>query len=398
MRLLFVALRSPFTSQSGNTLILRNHLDALHVRHQIDLAALGTDADAEHADLRRWCERVVMVPPPSPAVRRLAQASGLLTGRPLRVSAYSSQDLRAVIARLVIERSYDAVVVQLCEAAQFLPLPATLPAIMDFEDPPSIKLRRTIPWLAPRPRRAARLDLPLMRRYEARVARAFDRLVFVSADDAREFGEEHGCPDKVACVRHAVETGVAAGHAAARVEHSIAITGNMSHPPNVAGVRFIVREVFPRVRQAIPGAQLWLVGANPAPEVRDLARVDGITVTGQVPDVGVYLTRARVALCAVPVVLGTQTKVLEAMANGTPVVTTTAGNRGIDGVDGVDLYVADSPELFTDRIVSLLRGTRWSAMSDAGRTLARDSFSPAQAAADLERVIAETIAGRRRHV
>lgn len=394
MRLLFVALRSPFTSQSGNALILRNHLNLLHTRHQIDLAALGTDADAEHVDLRRWCGRVVMVAPPSPAERRVAQVGGLLSGRPLRVSAHTSRRMRAVVSRLLRERTYDAAVVQLCEAAQFLTLPATLPTIMDFEDPPSIRLMRTIPWLAPRPRRSAQVDLPLMRRYEARVALAFDRLVFVSADDARAFGEEHRCLEKVACVRHAVEPGIAAGHDAARVEYSMAITGNMAHPPNVAGVRFISREVFPRVREAIPEAQLWLVGANPVPEVLALAKVDGIMVTGQVPDVGVYLARARVALCGVPVVLGTQTKVLEAMANGTPVVTTSAGNRGINGIDGSDLHVADSPEVFADRIVSLLRGTNWSAMSDAGRRLVRDVFSPARAAADMERVIADALAQR----
>jgi polysaccharide biosynthesis protein PslH len=390
VKLLFIALRSPFSSHSGNSLILRNHLRHLHGRHEIDLIASGDAADAEQPDLQRWCRRVLMAPVPGPAERRIAQATGLIRGRPIRVSSYANADFERTVRRLIADQRYDAVVVQLCEAAQYLPAPPC-PSVMDFEDPPLIKLTRTIPWLTGASRRAASVDLRLIGRYEGHVAKAFDRLVFVSHTDAQEFGVAHGCLDRVASVHHAVEFRDDAPGFEARRGHAMVVTGNMAHPPNVAAVNFLCSQVFPLVRRTVSDAELWLVGADPVAEVRDWARVDGITVTGAVPDVGAYLSRARVALCGVPVVVGTQTKVLEALAAGTPVVTTAAGNHGIHAESGRHLYVADSPTQFATRAVSLLRGERWTDIAEAGRRLLQDSFSPAGAAAELERVIAGAI-------
>ncbi len=393
MRLLFVAVRSPFVGYSGNGLILRNHLGVLHERHELDLVAFGSPDDAAHPDLRRWCTRVVMVPPPSALSRRLAQATGLLSGRPLRVSTYAGGALGAAATQLARERRHDAAVVQLCEAAQSGPQVAGLPCVMDFEDPPAVKLQRTLPWLDLKARIAARIDLHLMPRYEAAVARQFNRLVFVSGADADAFGRTHQCLDKVARIHHAVVPEAVVPGFDDRVPGRVIVTGNMAHPPNVAAVRYLCRDVFPRVRQRHPGATLRLVGANPVPEVLAWGRHDGITVTGAVADMRAELAQARVALCGVPVVLGAQTKVLEAMATGTPVVTTTAGNHGVDGLAGRQLHVADTAEQFAERTVQLLRGEGWSDMSAAAVELVRASFSPAHAAEALERVIAAAMAG-----
>ncbi len=398
MRLLFVAVRSPFVGYSGNALILRNHLSVLHDRHEIDLIALGRPGDAAHPDLRRWCTRVLMVPPPSAVARRLAQATGLLSGRPLRVSTYASAALGAAATQLARERAYDAAVVQLCEAAQFRPRVAQLPCVMDFEDPPAVKLQRTLPWLDRKARIAAHVDLGLMPQYEAAVAVGFDRLVFVSASDAETFGRTHGCAGKVARIHHAVVPEAMVPGFDSREPGRVIVTGNMAHPPNVAAVNYLCRDVFPRIRQRLPGATLRLVGANPVPEVRAWGGQAGITVTGAVPDVRAELVRSRVALCGVPVVLGAQTKVLEAMATGTPVVTTTAGNHGVDGLSGRDLHVADDPDRVADRTVQLLRGEGWDAMSASALALVRTSFSPSQAAEALERVIAEAIGEHRSRI
>lgn len=395
MRLLFVALRSPFVGYSGNALILRNHLSALHERHEIDLVAFGGPEDAAHPDLRRWCHRVVMVSPPPRLARRLAQATGLLFGRPLRVSTYASDALAAAATQLAQEHAYDTAVVQLCEAAQFRPRVAGLPCVMDFEDPPAVKLRRTLPWLDLKACIAARVDLQLMPQYEASVAARFDRLVFVSASDAEAFGRTHQCVDKVARIHHAVVSEAVVPDFDSRELDSVIVTGNMAHPPNVAAVTYLCRDVFPRIRQLRPGATLRLVGANPVPEVRAWGGHEGITVTGAVPDVRAELARSRVALCGVPVVLGAQTKVLEAMATGTPVVTTTAGNHGVDGLSGRDLHVADTPDRFAECTVKLLRGEGWDAMSLAALALVRTSFSPSHAAEALETVIAAAIAEHR---
>lgn len=395
MRLLVVALRSPFEGHSGNALILRNYLAYLGPRHVVDFASVGTAEEAGHPQLRGWCARVAMAPPEGAGGPRFVQAAGLLAGRPIRVSAHANRAMCEMVGRLMTETSYDAVVVQLCEAAQFVPAAARVPSVLDFEDPPHDKLERTRPWLEGRARLAASIDLLTMRRYEAWCARRFDRLVFVNQRDAEAFGAAHGCAGRVATIPHAVDAGPLPAPEASRAAHQMIVSGNMGHPPNIAAVDFLCREVFPRVRAAMPDATLRVVGANPTPAVLAWASVPGITVTGAVDDIRLEVSRARVALCGVPVVVGAQTKVLEAMACGTPVVTTPAGNYGIDAISGRDLHVADTPEAFALQVLTLLRGDGWTAMAEAGRRLVVERFAPERAGAQLEAVIDDA---RRAHV
>jgi glycosyltransferase involved in cell wall biosynthesis len=391
MRLLFIAVRVPCPAESGNALILSNYLRYLGRGHEVDLIAFG-DLDRQKCEVDHWCSRVVVVPPPARAASRVRRKAGLLTREPLGVRAVESSNMRRAVEALVRERQYDAIVVQLYPAAQFRPAAFDRPVILDFEDPPSIKVERTMPYVRSWRRALARIDHRRLIRYERDCTRRFDRLVFISRQDAREFGETYGCTEKVRWVPHGVASErVDGADRPKRVDGMMVVSGNMQHPPNVAGVEFICREVLGRVREVVPDATLWIVGANPTKAIRSLARSGSVMVTGWVSDVRQYLRQARVALCGVPVVVGTQTKILEALACATPVVTTSAGNHGIEATSGEQLYVADDPRLFADRIVSLLKGERWDAMSFAGQRLARDRFDWSQTGAALEHVILEAI-------
>ena len=394
MRVLFVALHLPHTVQAGNALILSNYLRYLGDRHEVDLIAFG-ERGRDRGELDRWCSRVEVVPPAGRLARRGFKLFGLFVNKPLGVSYYWSPTMRRAVDELVRQRKYDAVVVQIGAAAQFRPTHFEGPVIIDFEDPPSLKLERTAQWLSWWPRMLARIEHGRMLSYERRCAEWFDKLVFISRRDAREFGERHHCLEKVSWVPHGVNIPLgAAADSSERADGMVVMSGNMAHAPNAAAAEFICREVFPKVHQTIPHATFWIVGANPTRAVRRLGRSESIRVTGWVPDVRSYLQRARVAVCGVPVVIGTQTKILEALACGTPVVTTSAGNHGIEGVSGRHLYVTDDAREFAEKISSLLKGEGWTAMSSAGRCLALERFNWHHTGAALETVICEAIAER----
>jgi glycosyltransferase involved in cell wall biosynthesis len=98
---------------------------------------------------------------------------------------------------------------------------------------------------------------------------------------------------------------------------------------------------------------MWIVGTNPTPEVTQLDG-DGVHVTGRVDDVVPYYSRSTA--CVVPLRAGggTRLKILEAMALGRPVVSTSLGCEGLEVVDGEHLFIADSPEQIADKVVRLL--------------------------------------------
>jgi glycosyltransferase involved in cell wall biosynthesis len=168
----------------------------------------------------------------------------------------------------------------------------------------------------------------------------------------------------------------------------------MFHKPNVDAVEYFCRKVFPLVCKQVPTATLWLVGARPVGSVRKWAMNSQIRVTGFVPDVRTYLRQAVVSVCPIRLRIGTQTKILEALACGTPVVTSSAGNHGIRAVSGEHLYVADHPVEFADKVVALLKGDRWNELSQNGRRFVVENFTWERSAAKLEQIL-ERLVGTR---
>lgn len=127
----------------------------------------------------------------------------------------------------------------------------------------------------------------------------------------------------------------------------------MNSAPNVDAATWFCSEALPRIRAKIPGARLSIVGGDAAPQVRALAREPGIEVTGRVPDLRFYMSRAEVALAPIRIGAGLRNKVLEGMSMGLPMAITPVGNEGIRAVHGENVVAADGPEAFAEETVGL---------------------------------------------
>jgi polysaccharide biosynthesis protein PslH len=122
--------------------------------------------------------------------------------------------------------------------------------------------------------------------------------------------------------------------------------GAMSYAPNVDAARWAATELLPLIRSSVATAELVLVGRDPSPEVRQLAQLPGVQVTGEVDDVAPWLASAAVYLCPMRSGTGIKNKLLEAMAAGAPCVVTPLALQGIDAVNRRDVLVgADALEL-----------------------------------------------------
>jgi glycosyltransferase involved in cell wall biosynthesis len=139
-----------------------------------------------------------------------------------------------------------------------------------------------------------------------------------------------------------------------REPNSLVVSGKMSYHANVAMVLKLVQEIMPVVWQKKPNVDLWIVGKDPAPVLQRLAAKPRIHITGTVPDIRSYLRRATLAVAPVPYGAGIQNKVLEAMACGTAVITTSQAVSALQVQTGVDLLVADSPAEFGQMILNQL--------------------------------------------
>jgi glycosyltransferase involved in cell wall biosynthesis len=139
-----------------------------------------------------------------------------------------------------------------------------------------------------------------------------------------------------------------------RRDLSIVFVGTMHYRPNVDGVLFFCHQVWPSIQDALPNVKLTIVGARPVPEVVALRSLPGVSVTGFVDDVRPYLWQATVSVVPLRIGGGTRLKILESLAAGCPVVSTSIGAEGLDLEPGIDLLLADHPDEFAASTIRLL--------------------------------------------
>lgn len=395
MKLLFVTAHFPYPPRTGHALIAYHYIKHLALRHSIDLISYGTHGRlAEAVEFRAWCNHIELVDQPSRRETFFNAGLGIAARQPFEVPYYKSAKMFQAVHRHLSRGGYDAALFQRTETVQFLPADYVGPAIWCMEDPPGLREQRLLslsPWYS---RPAIQDRISRLRRYVRRQAIRFDRVLVLSEADARDY-ESTLKGARLDWVPYGIDTDVfKPGQANARREGMILISGNMYHPPNVDAVEYFCRRVFPLVCQRAPSANLWIVGAEPAASVRKWSENKRIKVTGFVPDLRAYLSQAMVSVCAVRLKIGAQTKILEALACGTPVVTTSAGNNSTGGVSGEHLYVADEPAEFAERVVALLNHERWTALSENGRQFVTANFTWEKCVAKLETILEEVCRAR----
>jgi glycosyltransferase involved in cell wall biosynthesis len=175
-----------------------------------------------------------------------------------------------------------------------------------------------------------------------------------------------------------------------REPRSLVFAGVMNYPPNNEGVRRFLKEILPLVAAAVPDVRLTIVGRDPDHAVRRRAS-DRVRVTGYVDDVRPYLESAEVFIAPLYAGGGSRLKILEAMAMGTPVVSTSIGCEGLLVEPGEHLLVADTPEEFARAILLLfgdpvLRGV----LAARGLELVRSGYGWDRIGDDLRQAYALT--------
>lgn len=128
--------------------------------------------------------------------------------------------------------------------------------------------------------------------------------------------------------------------------------GGFFHQPNVDAVLYFVRDIFPLIKERLPGVRLYVVGSNPPASVSALGSRD-IIVTGYVKDVRSYFENCRVFVSPLRYGAGMKGKIGQSMAHGLPVVTTPVGAEGMGLADGENALIADSSLHFATAVTSL---------------------------------------------
>lgn len=375
MRILFLTGRLPYPPTRGDRLRAYHFLRVLSQKHQITLLSfIGDDRETSQiGPLRPFCEDIQLI-------HRGQVQSTMTTGfnawrsLPFQSLYYRSSVMQGAVDRLLLRRNIDAVYVHLFRMAQFVAGRTQPYRILDLTDAISTEIERSIPYRDPKWRMIYRMELPRIRRYEHEIVRHFDETWLISEAERQQIlqGESN---DNVLVVPNGVDTARYRPSGLKVDEPTLIFVGHMGVLHNIDAAQYLVGDILPLIQTAVPGTRLNLVGAEPAPQVEGLAKAAGVRVLGHVADLNTALNDAAIFVAPLRFAAGVQNKVLEAMAVGLPVVTTTYVNNGLLAENGRHLLVADDPEQFADAVIRLLKDARLRhALGRDGRTFVMQRY------------------------
>lgn len=378
MRAAFVTPYLPWPADTGGKLRSYYLLKGLAERAEVDLYTFAHGPVTDPGPLADLC-RSVLVTPLDAGSRPLRSLLALSKALPRSVRYFQTdRSLRVVQSQLAA--GYDLLVSDEIVVSPYV-TGARNPGVArlinrqkidylhyaEMADSRAVSRDKALDWVEARRLRA----------FEYAEMPRFQSVVVCSGDDAREarlqVGDAH-VPIEI--IVNGADTDYYQPHRAPDPHPTVLLLGTMHYYPNIDAVLHYVQTMHEALRAAIPDLRVLIVGHRPPPEIEALGNLPGVTVTGSVPDIRPHLARSWVQLVPLRLGGGTRLKIVESMAAGLPVVSTSVGAQGLAVTDGVEMMLADDPADFVRKTVELLaEADLRAAMALTARRFVEENYS-----------------------
>jgi glycosyltransferase involved in cell wall biosynthesis len=395
MKILFVSLLlpHPFADHAG-AFFGYQVIRRLSQRHDISLISF-IRSEKERVfvrDLEPYCRRVETVVLPQAPSHRIWARANLITLRPISVSIGYCREMRDRIRSMVHEERFHIVQMEYTPMGQYVSEIFDSSCIIYAPDLVFITAKRCAEHLPfSRKKLEWSIDGLLARHYEAHLYAKFDHVLAVSQKIKENL---LACRPslKVSVIPVGVDIPeVRKMHAPGKGKHLI-FMGAMWRPENIDAVLYFHQHILGLIRKVIPEVTFTIAGGNPPEEIRQLARAPGIRVTGYVEDLLPSYLENDVSIAPMRIAGGIMCKILDAMAAGLPVITTSLGNEGISARKEEEILVADTPEEFAQRTIELLQDEHLrKKISHNGLDFVRRNFSWEGVIGRLENIYQECL-------
>src|SRR5512145_2167036 len=357
MKILLLTQVLPYPPDSGPKIKTWNVIKYLARQHEITLVSfVRGDQSAEVKHLQRYCQAVHTVEMKrGPLPDGLALLRSLASGQPWMMVRDERTTMQQLIDTLVRQNQFDVAHADQLNMAQYARRVAGARKIMDAHNALWLLYKRLAGTLRGPKKWLLERDWRLLKQYEGRVCNEFDAVLAVSAEDKNALEEAIGHPREMAVIPIAIDVDDLPVVARKPDADHILHFGTMYWPPNIDGIHWFLNEILPWIRQKRPESVVDLVGARPPQSLVERNQKDSrINVTGYVPDLLPYMEQAGVFVVPLRAGGGMRVKILEALARGLPLVTTTLGCEGIAVEDGRHVLIANTPEGFAAAVIRLL--------------------------------------------
>jgi polysaccharide biosynthesis protein PslH len=350
MKILFLSRWFPYPMDNGAKLRIFHLLKGLAQVQDVHLLAFSDCPEtAEIAPLAAFCKEVQVVQWREFAPRSWRAVGGFFSLSPRSLIDTYSKEMEQAVRAVIAAQKFDLVIVSEWQMAAYRHLFGEIPVLFEEIEvgvfhqnvtapaPPAARLRSALSWFKHR----RYLNQMLSDNSACTVVSESERMLLASilADDRN-----------IAVVYNGVEMPAKTPVQDSPIPFSMIFTGSFRYRPNYQAMEWFVQEVFPRICAQAPEATLRITGD---PDGLVLPYFPGVQHIGFVDDVRPLIARSAVSVAPLLHGGGTRLKILEAMALGTPVVSTPKGAEGLDGQDGVHLSIASDPKKFASSVLEL---------------------------------------------
>lgn len=396
-KVLLVTPTVPYPPNWGFGIRVFNFIRELSRTCDVTVVCYADNADRPKVDeLRQYCVGVhtVVSPLSSTWRKRAAQLRSVVSRRSFQSLGLRSRPMEALLRRLLSDGTFDLVQLESSQLNAVVDWGSTALIVdehnLEYEllhrmyEVETSPLRKGYNWL----------EYRKFRTEEFAAWRRADACVVTSTREQTVLGaRERSKPTHVA--PNGVDVDFFEPSGAAVAPETIVYTGLMSYRPNSDAVTFFVHEVLPLIVAERPSVQFTIVGLRAHESVGALAGPN-VRILSDVPDVRPYVREAAVFAVPLRMGSGTRLKILEGLAMGKAMVSTTLGCEGIDVEAGEHLLVADEPAAFAYAVLQLMNDQELSQqLGRSGRTLVEERYSWVTIAASLAAFQQSVIAAKR---
>ena len=354
MKILFLSRWFPFPPNNGSKIRINNFFQGLSQRHDVSLLSFCDPPlpSCEVLEQQKLCSEVNVVPW-KPFDRSSPKARiGFFSPMPASLVDTHSPQMKTLIRSTLEKNKFDLIIASQMTMASYYLTFQSIPAIFEelelglfYEQPlteshPLKRVRGQLSWFK-------------LRLYLGHLLKAFKSITVVSEEERNLFASHLKLHrDKVNVLPNSINLKEYKNIPINRKPHHLIFSGSFTYEPNYFAVVWFVNHVFPLVLNQIPDAHLVITGDHAG---LPLSSYKNITLAGYVDDI-----KSLIASCDASIVPlwsggGTRLKILESMAIGTPVVSTTKGAEGLSVENGQNILIADEPAQFAECVIKLLK-------------------------------------------
>lgn len=355
MNILYLCHRFPFPPKRGGKIRPFNMIHHLTgAGHRVSVCSLARSPEeaVEGRGIAPHCARFEMGHVDN-WIQVLRMIVRLPQTTPSSMGFFYSPELAKHVNGLLSAEKWDLIFVHCSSVAQYVEHVTDVPKILDFGDMDSQKWFEYANYKPFPLSLGYRFEGAKMFAAEKRLARKFD-LCTATTRAEWETLNTYGTGADTDWFPNGVDADFFCPVDDSYDPDTISFIGRMDYYPNQECMARFCQQTWPVLKRARPSLKLLIVGADPTPAMRKLGELPGVTVTGSVPDVRPYIRGSALMVAPLNIARGTQNKILEAMAMGVPVVTSTIAAGGVDAEAEKHFLIADTPQACADAILRIV--------------------------------------------